>query len=123
MVVGLRYSLGILWLTLIVAETISSDTGIGYMAMNAREFMQRFTSLLLTHDVEETVALADRLVLLQEGKVAFHIDIRLARPPEAKPNLLSSRCKFLNVSWKPDALFFAFLISCLVKERIRSYDS
>jgi len=28
MVVGLRYSLGILWLTLIVAETISSDTGM-----------------------------------------------------------------------------------------------
>jgi sulfonate transport system permease protein len=38
--VGLRYSLGIMWLTLIVAETVSSDTGIGYMAMNAREFMQ-----------------------------------------------------------------------------------
>ena len=38
--VGVRYSLGIMWLTLIVAETISSDSGIGYMAMNAREFMQ-----------------------------------------------------------------------------------
>ena len=38
--VGVRYSLGIMWLTLIVAETISSDTGIGYMAINAREFMQ-----------------------------------------------------------------------------------
>lgn len=38
--VGLRFSLGIMWLTLIVAETIASDTGIGYMAMNAREFMQ-----------------------------------------------------------------------------------
>jgi sulfonate transport system permease protein len=29
-----------MWLTLIVAETIASDSGIGYMAMNAREFMQ-----------------------------------------------------------------------------------
>jgi sulfonate transport system permease protein len=38
--VGLRYALGIMWLTLIVAETIASDAGIGYMAMNAREFMQ-----------------------------------------------------------------------------------
>jgi sulfonate transport system permease protein len=37
--VGLRYSLGIMWLSLIVAETISADSGIGYMAMNAREFM------------------------------------------------------------------------------------
>jgi sulfonate transport system permease protein len=38
--VGVRYSLGIMWLTLIVAETIAADSGIGYMAMNAREFMQ-----------------------------------------------------------------------------------
>ena len=37
--VGLRYDLGIMWLTLIVAETISGSSGIGYMAMNAREFM------------------------------------------------------------------------------------
>jgi len=38
--VGVRYSLGIMWLTLIVAETVAADSGIGYMAMNAREFMQ-----------------------------------------------------------------------------------
>ena len=38
--VGLRYSLGILWLTLIVAETIAAQSGLGYMAMSAREFMQ-----------------------------------------------------------------------------------
>jgi sulfonate transport system permease protein len=38
--VGLRFALGFMWLTLIVAETISSSSGIGYMAMNAREFMQ-----------------------------------------------------------------------------------
>lgn len=38
--VGVRYSLGIMWLTLIVAETIAADSGIGYMAMNAREFLQ-----------------------------------------------------------------------------------
>ncbi len=38
--VGIRYALGIMWLTLIVAETVAADSGIGYMAMNAREFMQ-----------------------------------------------------------------------------------
>ena len=38
--IGVRYALGIMWLTLIVAETIAADSGIGYMAMNAREFMQ-----------------------------------------------------------------------------------
>jgi sulfonate transport system permease protein len=37
--VGLRYALGIMWLTLIVAETISASSGLGYMAMQAREFM------------------------------------------------------------------------------------
>ena len=38
--VGLRFALGIMWLTLIVAETIAAQSGIGYMAMQAREFMQ-----------------------------------------------------------------------------------
>ena len=38
--VGLRYALGIMWLTLIVAETIAATSGIGYMAMKAREFLQ-----------------------------------------------------------------------------------
>ena len=38
--VGLRYALGIMWLTLIVAETIACTNGIGYMTMNAREFLQ-----------------------------------------------------------------------------------
>lgn len=38
--VGVRFALGITWLSLIVAETVSSDGGIGYMAMNAREFLQ-----------------------------------------------------------------------------------
>ena len=37
--VGVRYALGIMWLTLIVAETISANSGLGYMAMQAREFM------------------------------------------------------------------------------------
>jgi sulfonate transport system permease protein len=37
--VGLRYGLGIMWLTLIVAETIAAGAGIGYMAMQAREFL------------------------------------------------------------------------------------
>jgi sulfonate transport system permease protein len=38
--VGLRYGLGIMWLTLIVAETIAASSGIGHMAMEAREFLQ-----------------------------------------------------------------------------------
>lgn len=37
--VGLRFSLGIMWLTLIVAETMAASAGIGHMANSAREFM------------------------------------------------------------------------------------
>jgi sulfonate transport system permease protein len=37
--VGVRYGLGIMWLTLIVAETIAASSGLGYMAMQAREFL------------------------------------------------------------------------------------
>jgi sulfonate transport system permease protein len=44
--VGVRYALGITWLTLIVAETIASDNGIGYMTMNARDFLQTDVMLL-----------------------------------------------------------------------------
>jgi len=38
--VGVRFSLGLVWVLLIVAETISAQAGIGYMTMNAREFLQ-----------------------------------------------------------------------------------
>jgi len=37
---GLRQSLGIAWLSLIVAETISPERGLGYMINQAREFYQ-----------------------------------------------------------------------------------
>jgi sulfonate transport system permease protein len=38
--VGVRFSLGLVWVLLIVAETLSAQAGIGYMTMNAREFLQ-----------------------------------------------------------------------------------
>jgi len=38
--VGLRQSLGIAWLSVIVAETIGADTGLGAMINQAREFNQ-----------------------------------------------------------------------------------
>ncbi len=37
---GVRFSLGIMWLTLIVAETIGASAGIGFLANNTREYMQ-----------------------------------------------------------------------------------
>lgn len=44
--VGVRFALGFMWLTLIVSETISATDGIGYMAMDAREFLQTDVVLL-----------------------------------------------------------------------------
>jgi sulfonate transport system permease protein len=38
--VGLRFALGTMWVTLIAAEALGADSGIGYMTMTAREFMQ-----------------------------------------------------------------------------------
>jgi len=44
--VGVRFALGFMWVILIVAETISAQAGIGYMTMNAREFLQTDVVLL-----------------------------------------------------------------------------
>jgi sulfonate transport system permease protein len=38
--VGVRQSLAIAWLTLIVAEQINADKGIGYLINNARDFLR-----------------------------------------------------------------------------------
>jgi sulfonate transport system ATP-binding protein len=41
---------------------------------------QQFTTLLITHDVEEAVTLADRVILLEAGRVELDIPIPLPRP-------------------------------------------
>lgn len=41
---------------------------------------QQFTTLLITHDVEEAVILADRVVLIEAGQVAMNLPIALSRP-------------------------------------------
>lgn len=38
--VGIRYALGVAWLTLVVGETIAASSGIGFLAMEAREFVR-----------------------------------------------------------------------------------
>jgi sulfonate transport system ATP-binding protein len=39
-----------------------------------------FTALLVTHDVQEAVALADRVILIEDGHIALDETISLARP-------------------------------------------
>jgi sulfonate transport system ATP-binding protein len=41
---------------------------------------QGFTALLITHDIEEAVLLADRVVLIEEGEIVLDVTISLPRP-------------------------------------------
>jgi sulfonate transport system permease protein len=68
--VGVRYALGVMWLTLIVAETIAASSGIGHMAMEAREFLRVDVVVLailiyaaLGKLADVTVRLLERLTL------------------------------------------------------------
>ena len=46
----------------------------------------RFTAVLVTHDVAEAVALADRIVLVEEGRIALDVPVDLPRPrPRGAP--------------------------------------
>jgi sulfonate transport system ATP-binding protein len=39
-----------------------------------------FTAVLVTHDVQEAVVLADRVLLIEEGRLALDVPVGLARP-------------------------------------------
>lgn len=41
---------------------------------------QKFTAVLVTHDVGEAVALADRVVVISAGNIALDLDVPVARP-------------------------------------------
>jgi sulfonate transport system permease protein len=77
--VGVRYALGIMWLTLIVAETIAANSGIGYMAMNAREFMLVDVVVLAILIYAALGKIADSTVrLLERACLGWHPAFRKA---------------------------------------------
>ena len=39
-----------------------------------------FTAILVTHDVQEAIALADRILLIEDGKIGLDLQVNLARP-------------------------------------------
>lgn len=41
---------------------------------------QDFTAILVTHDVAEAVALADRVLVLEDGRIAHDIEVEISRP-------------------------------------------
>jgi sulfonate transport system ATP-binding protein len=57
----------------------------------------RFTTVLITHDVAEAVALADRVVVMREGRVAFDIDVTADRPRQrTNPKLVALQERILQ---------------------------
>ena len=52
-----------------------------------------FTALLVTHDVEEAVTLADRVILLQDGMIAQDLAIPLPRPRQRDHAIFTSTVK------------------------------
>ncbi len=43
---------------------------------------QRFTAIMVTHDVAEAVTLADRVLMIEDGEIALDIVVDLPRPRE-----------------------------------------
>lgn len=56
-----------------------------------------FTAVLVTHDVQEAIALADRVVLIEDGRITLDERITLARP-RARGNAAFARLEELILS-------------------------
>jgi len=41
---------------------------------------QAFTAILVTHDVSEAVALADRILVIEDGRIAHDVNVEIPRP-------------------------------------------
>ncbi|MGF6771773.1 sulfonate transport system permease protein [Paraburkholderia sp. GAS199] len=64
---GVRYALAHAWLALVIAETLATTRGIGFLAMDAREFLQT-NVILLTMIIYAIIGVAaDALVRLLEA--------------------------------------------------------
>ncbi|MFO1074342.1 MAG: ATP-binding cassette domain-containing protein [Geminicoccaceae bacterium] len=51
---------------------------------------ERFTTILITHDVVEAVTLADRVIVLKDGNIAFDAPVEVPRPRRSDdPHLLA----------------------------------
>jgi sulfonate transport system permease protein len=70
---GVRYALATAWLALVVAETIGAQSGIGFLAMDAREFL-RTDVIVLTIMIYALIGVAaDALArLLERRLLAWH---------------------------------------------------
>lgn len=66
---GVRYALGVAWLALVVAETLATNKGIGFLAMDAREFLQTNVIVLTILIYAFIGVLADGVARLLERRL------------------------------------------------------
>jgi sulfonate transport system ATP-binding protein len=57
---------------------------------------RHFTALLVTHDVAEAITLADRVILLEEGRISQDLKIDLPRPRQRDLNFAKLEQEVLN---------------------------
>src|SRR5580698_1178755 len=70
---GVRYALATAWLALVVAETIAASSGIGYLAMDAREFLRTDVIVLVIVIYAVIGVVADSLArALERHLLAWH---------------------------------------------------
>jgi sulfonate transport system permease protein len=70
---GVRYALATAWLALVVAETIAASSGIGFLAMDAREFLRTDVIVLVIVIYAVIGVVADLLArLLERRLLAWH---------------------------------------------------
>src|SRR5258708_30546693 len=77
---GVRYALATAWLALVVAETIGAQSGIGFLAMDAREFL-RTDVIVLTIVIYALIGVAADAIarLLERRLLAWHPNYGSAR--------------------------------------------
>jgi len=70
---GVRYALATAWLALVVAETIAASSGIGFLAMDAREFLRTDVIVLVIIIYAAVGVIADSLARWMERRLlAWH---------------------------------------------------
>ncbi len=79
---GVRYALAHAWLALVIAETLATTKGIGFLAMDAREFLQT-NVILLTMIIYAIIGVvADALVRALEARfLSWHANYTKGATP------------------------------------------
>ena len=81
----------------------------------------RFTAVLITHDIEEAIALGDRVALIEDGRITLDEPVLLPRPrPRGSPEFAALKDRILHrvLGDSPLRAAIPFPITERVEERI-----